>query len=237
MKLMKKNVFNTYEEISRAAAEIVIVAIKEKPDLILGLPTGSTPIGMYDALAKAYKEGRVDFSRVVTFNLDEYAGLTPEHPQSYRYFMNKHLFSRINIKPQNTHVPSGTAAGLDAAARAYDQAIEKSGGIDLFVVGIGQNGHIGFNEPAASMPAGTHVVTLTQNTIEANSRLFDDISEVPRQAVTQGMATILKAKKIMLLSSGEIKRAALDKMFSGIITLDCPATLLNLHGDVTVLLS
>ena len=232
---MERTVYKSYDEMSRAAAEIVIAAVKAKPDLVLGLPTGTTPIGLYDALAAAYKAGRVDFSRVKTFNLDEYAGLAPNHPQSYRYFMNKYLFSRINIKPENTYVPDGVAANLDAAAREYDALIERSGGIDLFVVGIGQNGHIGFNEPAASMPAGTHVVALTQNTIEANSRLFDDISQVPRQAVTQGMATILKAKKILLLSSGEAKRAALDKMFSGIITLDCPATLLNLHRGVTVL--
>ena len=234
---MERITYKTYDEMSRAAAELVIAAIKKKPDLVLGLPTGSTPIGLYDALAASYKAGLVDFSSVKTFNLDEYAGLEPGHPQSYRYFMNKHLFSRVNIKPANTYVPDGVAADLDASARKYDALIERNGGIDLFVVGIGQNGHIGFNEPAVSMPAGTHVVTLTQNTIEANSRLFDNISQVPKQAVTQGMATILKAKKILLLSSGEAKRAALDKMFSGNITLDCPATLLNLHGDVTILMS
>ena len=234
---MKKFVFKTYEEMSSAAAQIVIAAIKEKPDVVLGLPTGSTPIGIYDALAGANKEGKVDFSRVITFNLDEYVGLPPEHPQGYRYFMNKHLFSRVNIKPENTHVPSGAAKDLDAAAKDYDALIEKNGGIDLFVVGIGQNGHIGFNEPAASMLAGTHVVELTENTIEANSRPFNNKAEVPKKAVTQGMATILKAKRILLLSSGEAKRVALEKMFSGVITLDCPATLLNLHNNVAVLVN
>jgi len=234
---MKKIICKTYNEMSWKAADIVITAVKEKPGLVLGLPTGTTPIGMYDALANAYKDGFVNFSRVATFNLDEYVGLTPDHPQSYRYFMDKHLFGRVNIKPKNTHVPDGAAADLGAAARNYDALIEKSGGIDLFVVGIGQNGHIGFNEPAASMPAFTHVVELTQNTIEANSRLFNGMSEVPLKAVTQGMATILRAKKILLLASGESKRAALEKMESGIITLDCPATLLNLHRDVTALLS
>lgn len=232
---MKKITFNDYYEMSRAAAGIVIQAVKKKPWIKLGLPTGSTPIGMYDALTWAYSAGEVDFSRVKTFNLDEYVGLGPSHEQSYRFFMNKYLFSRVNITPENAYVPDGTAPDLDAAAAAYDAVIEKAGGIDLFVLGIGQNGHIGFNEPAAVMPAGSHVVTLTQNTIEANSRLFKDISEVPKQAVTQGMATILRAKKILLLASGESKRDALKKMESGDITLDCPATLLALHRDVTVL--
>ena len=234
---MKKITYSSYEKMSASAADIIIKAVKEKPGLVLGLPTGSTPIGMYGALAKAYSAGAVDFSRVKTFNLDEYAGLSPEHPQSYRYFMNKHLYSRVNLKPQNAHMPDGAAKDLEASAKAYDALIEKCGGVDLFFVGIGQNGHIAFNEPAVSMPAFTHVVELTESTIIANSRLFNDISEVPKRAVTCGLATILRAKKIVLLSNGGSKSDALAKMESGILTLNCPASLLNLHRDVTVLVS
>ncbi|KAI4453470.1 glucosamine-6-phosphate isomerase [Holotrichia oblita] len=221
---------------SQAAADIVLAELAKKPKMVLGLPTGTTPIGMYDALAKAHKEDKVDFSGVTTFNLDEYVGLAPDHEQSYWYFMNKYLYSRTNLKRENVHVPNGAAQDLDARfAREYDEMIKNSGGIDLFVVGIGQNGHIAFNEPAAEMPAFTHVVELTQNTINANARLFDDISQVPRKALTQGMATIMHAKKILLLAGGPAKRDAIKRMTSGVLTLDCPASLLNLHPDVTIL--
>jgi len=233
---MKKIVFDNYKVMSRAAADIVAQAVRAKSDIVLGLPTGSTPVGMYDELAKDYAEGKVDFSKAVSFNLDEYAGLDGAHPQSYRYFMEQHLFGRVNIARGNTHVPDGVAKDLDKAAKEFDAKIFQKGGIDLFVLGIGQNGHIGFNEPAASMPAYTHVVELAEDTIAANSRLFDDISEVPKRAVTQGLATIMQAKKIILLSSGPAKREAIAKIDSGIITLDCPATVLHMHRDITLLL-
>jgi len=222
---------------SRAAADIVAAAVKVKPDTVLGLPTGSTPIGMYAELVKDYKSGKVDFSKVTTFNLDEYVGLDEKHKQSYRRFMQEQLFDHVNIKPSNTHVPSGTARDLKKAAKDFEAKLKESGGVDLFVLGIGTNGHIGFNEPAVNMPAYTHVVGLAEETIKVNAdKFFDgDMKAVPKTAVSMGLATIMQAKKIILLSSGESKKDAISKIESEVLTLDWPGTVLHMHRDVTLL--
>jgi len=234
---MKKTIFKNYEEMSTAAANIVAAAIGAKPNIVLGLPTGSTPCGMYSNLVAMHKAGKLDFSQVKSFNLDEYVGLQENHNQSYRFFMQTQLFNHVNILPQNTYVPSGTAKNLEEAAALFDKKIEEEGGIDLFVLGIGANGHIGFNEPAASMPAYTHVVDLTKQTIEDNARAFfgGNMKAVPKKAITQGLATILQAKKIILLASGKSKAAAIESIDKKILTLNCPATMLHLHNNVELL--
>ena len=232
---MKTERLKTYEEVSARAAEIVGRAIQEKPDLVLGLPTGETPIGLYARLSEACRKGEVDFSRVTTFNLDEYYPIDPENEQSYRFFMNKHLFRNVNVPIEATHVPAGNAADPDEAAKEYEAMILQHGGVDLQVLGIGRNGHIGFNEPGSAFDTPTHVVTLTENTIEANSRLFDSIDDVPLHALTMGIGTILRAKKILILITGKEKREALKTLLKGEETLDCPATAILRHPDVTLL--
>jgi len=233
---MQKFVFNDYAAMSRAAADIVVATVNAQPNAVLGLPTGSTPVGLYTELIKDYKAGKTDFSKVTTFNLDEYVGLDEKHVQSYRFFMQEKLFNHINIKPSNTYVPSGTAKDLDKTNTEYEALIKKSGGIDLFVLGIGTNGHIGFNEPAVSMPAYTHVVSLAEGTIKDNARLFfdGDMTAVPKTAVSMGLASIMQAKKIILLASGESKKDAIAKIESQVITLNCPGTVLHMHRDVTL---
>ncbi|MBR7082585.1 MAG: glucosamine-6-phosphate deaminase [Clostridia bacterium] len=228
---MKFIVCENYDEMSARAAEIFIKEITEKPDCVLGLATGSTPIGMYEKLAAA----NLDFSRVTTVNLDEYYPILPENENSYRYFMNKNLFDKVNIDKNNTHVPSGTAKDAEEECRNYDKIIEKLGGIDLQVLGIGQNGHIGFNEPSDVLVAGTHVTELSESTIEANSRFFVSESDVPRQALTMGMASIFSARKIVLLASGKNKHEAISALMSDKITTRIPATMLKMHPDVTVI--
>ena len=226
---------NSYEEMSRKAADIMGAQILQKPDCLLGLATGTTPIGLYDELARRNQAGELDFSKVRTFNLDEYRGLAGDHPQSYRYFMNKHLFDRINIDKANTRVPDGLAADPDQSGQAYDEAIAQLGGIDLQLLGVGHNGHIGFNEPDRHFTAATHRVVLTESTIQANSRLFERIEDVPKEAVTMGMRSILQAKKILLIANGEAKRDILRAALYGDITPQVPASLLQLHPDVTVI--
>ena len=226
---------SSYEEMSRKAADILGAQILQKPDCLLGLATGTTPIGLYDELARRNQAGELDFSKVRTFNLDEYRGLAGDHPQSYRYFMNKHLFDRINIDKANTHVPDGLAADPDQSGQAYDEAIAQLGGIDLQLLGVGNNGHIGFNEPDRHFTAATHRVVLTESTIQANSRLFERIEDVPKEAVTMGMRCILQAKKILLIANGEAKRDILRAALYGDITPQVPASLLQLHPDVTVI--
>lgn len=232
---VKIRIAKDYEEMSAWAAEMVAGQIKEKNNSVLGLPTGSTPEGMYRLLVQMYRQGAIDFSRVVTFNLDEYLGLAPSHPQSYAYFMRQHLFAHINILPENIHIPDGLAQDLQAFCRAYEEKITVAGGIDLQVLGIGRNGHIGFNEPHDYLNVGTHVVNLTEDTIDANSRFFSSRDEVPRQAVTMGMGTIFKAKKILLLASGKAKAEAIKGTVSGQITTKIPASFLQLHRDVTLI--
>ncbi len=220
-----------YEEMSRAAADIVAAQVILKPDCVLGLATGSTPIGMYDELAKK----NMDFSKVTTFNLDEYYPIKQSNSQSYHYFMTENFYSKVNLKPGNIFIPNGEAADADAECKSYEEKIAAHGGIDLQVLGIGQNGHIGFNEPDTTLYADTHMTGLTDNTIEANSRFFASKDEVPTKALTMGIATIMKARRILLLANGESKARVIKALSSGIIDPQIPATILAAHNDVTVI--
>lgn len=222
---------------SRRAANIISAQIILHPRTVLGLATGTTPIGTYKQLIEWQQKGDLDFSQVVTFNLDEYYGLPGTHPQSYRYFMDTHLFNHINIRKENTHVPDGTASDADAQCLAYEQAIEQAGGIDLQLLGIGHNGHIGFNEPGASYEKMTHLVELTENTIQANSRLFEHKEDVPTQALTMGMKSIMHAKRILLIAQRSAKIDILEQALYGPITPELPASILQLHPDLTVIAS
>lgn len=232
---MKKLFFDTYEEVSRAGAEIIAQQIKEKKNSILGLATGSTPIGMYKELIKMYQAGEVDFSDVYSFNLDEYYRIKKDNVQSYDYFMKDNLFNHINIHKNNINIPNGDVENPLEECINYDKKIDEVGGIDLQVLGIGCNGHLGFNEPADVLSSATHLVNLTQNTIEVNARFFENINEVPTQAITLGMGHIMKAKKIILLVSGESKADIIKHLFDNEVTTQIPATLLKLHPDVTVI--
>ncbi len=227
----------TYREMSERAANIIMQGICDKPDFVLGLATGSTPIGTYQWLADGNRRGKVDFSSVTTVNLDEYVGLSADDRQSYRYFMNDKLFKHINIKAENTHVPDGTAKNLAEEGERYDKLIEGLGGIDLQLLGIGVDGHIGFNEPDAVFVKATHEVVLDESTVRANSRFFESEEEVPRRAITMGMLSIMRAKRILLLVNGESKKAILDKALSGEIDPRVPASILQLHPEVTVIYS
>ena len=225
-----------YDEISKKAALIVAAQVLLKPDCVLGLATGSTPLGLYRELIAMYERGELDFSKVTTFNLDEYYPITPDHPQSYHYFMYKNLFNHINVNPGRIHVPKGTADPVEAECSNYEQMIAAAGGIDLQVLGIGVNGHIGFNEPNPYLQARTHLVDLKKETIKVNSRFFQTEAEVPRQALTMGIGTILKARRILLLASGKSKAEAIKKTVEGLVTTECPSTFLQTHPDVTLLL-
>lgn len=224
-----------YKELSMQAAGIVAAQISRKKNTVLGLPTGQTPLGMYQELIKRFRKGEIDFSQVITFNLDEYYGLSPEHPQSYNYYMWQTFFNNINIKKENVFIPDGVTKDVQKECRYYESLIEKKGGIDLQFLGIGDNGHIGFNEPATALNSKTHLVNLSQATIEANSRFFNDIEEVPRKALTMGMGTIMKAKQIILLASGMKKAPAIAKTINGKVNTEVPASLLQLHRDVTII--
>ncbi|WP_130838022.1 glucosamine-6-phosphate deaminase [Lachnoclostridium sp. Marseille-P6806] len=223
-----------YDEISRKAAELLAAQVVLKPDCVLGLATGSTPIGLYQYLAKWYEQGDLDFSAVTTVNLDEYCGLSPEHDQSYRYFMNENLFRHINIRRECTFVPDGLAADAEAACRAYDETVRRTGGVDIQLLGIGNNGHIGFNEPAETFADGTHIVKLTDSTIEANKRFFASREEVPGEAITMGVGTIMRAKMVVLVASGRAKAEAICNSFFGPVTPAVPASVLQLHPNVVV---
>lgn len=222
-----------YEEMSRRAAHLIAACVLMDPDCVLGLATGSSPIGTYDTLIEWYERGDLDFSKVKTVNLDEYQGLSGDNPQSYRYFMNTHFFDHVNIDKNNTNVPDGRADAQAECAR-YDRVIEALGGINLQLLGLGHNGHIGFNEPAEVFPKGTHCVALTQSTIDANSRLFDNIDEVPRFAYTMGIRSIMAAKKIVVVVSGEDKSEIVRTAFTGPVTPQVPASILQMHPDVTI---
>lgn len=232
MKILK---FATYDEMSAAAADIIAKQISVKKDSVIGLATGSTPVGMYKKLAEMNQAGIIDFASVKTVNLDEYYPIDPENRQSYRYFMNDNLFNHINIDKANTYVPNGAAENADEACETYEKIIKSLGGIDIQVLGIGQNGHIGFNEPEDNLYLYTHKTGLTDNTIQANSRFFSDDEVMPTAALTMGMGTIFGAKKIIMLINGKNKREAFEKLLNDRITTDCPATLLKLHPNVTVL--
>ena len=224
-----------YQEMSRQAANILSAQVILKPDCVLGLATGSTPIGTYDQLVDWYNKGDVDFSQVRTVNLDEYRGLTRDNDQSYYYFMHKHLFDRVNIKLENTNVPDGTQEDAEKECARYEALIESMGGVDIQLLGLGHNGHIGFNEPGEAFEKETHCVDLTESTIEANKRFFASADDVPKQAYTMGIKTIMQAKKILLIAGGEEKAEALKNSLYGPITPSVPASILQLHNDVTVI--
>jgi glucosamine-6-phosphate deaminase len=224
-----------YEELSRKAADIIGAQVILKPDCILGLATGSTPVGAYSCLVERYKEGLLDFSRVTSVNLDEYKGLPGTNDQSYRYFMNHNLFNHVNIKKENTFVPDGTETDSKKACDDYNELLAKIGNPDLQLLGIGANGHIGFNEPCEEFIPLTHCVDLTESTIEANARFFASMDEVPKQAYTMGIGNIMAAKKVLLLASGAGKAQAVYDSFFGPVTPHVPASILQLHPDVCVI--
>lgn len=232
---MRVIVCNDYDEMSVRAAKLVASQMTLKPNCVLGLATGSTPIGLYDKLVEMNKIGEIDFSDVTTFNLDEYYPISPDNSQSYRYFMNEHLFNRVNIDISRTFVPDGTTDDPEAECERYEKMINSSGGIDLQILGIGQNGHIGFNEPDNNLNTTTHLTELTQSTIDANSRFFESRNDVPTKALTMGMASILKSRKIILLASGRTKAAVVAELLKDSINTSVPATLLNVHSDVVLI--
>lgn len=223
-----------YNDMSRKAANIISAQMILKPDSVLGLATGSSPIGTYDQLVDWYDKGDLDFSQVRSVNLDEYRGLDHENDQSYYYFMHKHLFDRVNINIENTNVPDGTEPDAEKECKRYEELIRSYGGVDLQLLGLGHNGHIGFNEPAASFAPETHCVDLTESTIEANKRFFASADDVPRQAYTMGIGTIMRARKILVVVSGEDKAEIVAKAFFGEVTPEVPASILQFHPDVTI---
>ncbi|MDR1514214.1 MAG: glucosamine-6-phosphate deaminase [Synergistaceae bacterium] len=222
-----------YKDMSRKAANILSAQVILKPACVLGLATGSTPLGVYSQLIEWYRKGDVDFSEVVTINLDEYKGLAPENPQSYRSFMNENFFKHINIRPENTNVPEGLAPEAEECAR-YDRVIRAAGGVDMQLLGLGHNGHIGFNEPGGSFDKDTHCVSLTESTIEANKRFFEKEEEVPLKAYTMGIRSIMQARRILVIASGADKAAVVKEAFRGPITPQVPASVLQLHNNVTL---
>ncbi len=223
-----------YEQMSRIAANYISAQVILKPDCVLGLATGSSPIGTYQQLISKYQSGDLDFSETSSINLDEYRGLSPENDQSYRYFMDTNLFNHINIDKSRTYVPNGLEPDAGKACADYDAIIQNYGGIDLQLLGLGNNGHIGFNEPADSFAKGTHCVDLTPSTIQANARFFASMDEVPKQAYTMGIQSIMQAKKILVIVSGEAKAGIVKEAFTGPVTPQVPASVLQLHPDVTV---
>lgn len=223
-----------YEAMSRRAAEIIAAEVIRKPDCVLGLATGSTPVGTYQALIGKNREGIISFREVTTVNLDEYKGLAPEDDQSYRYFMQKNLFDHIDIAAGNTHVPDGLAGDAGAECAAYDELVASLGYADLQLLGLGRNGHIGFNEPCDVFIRPTHVVELSESTIRANARFFASADDVPRQALTMGIGCIMAARRVLMVASGEDKAQAVYDAFCGPITPRCPASILQLHGDVVL---
>ena len=223
------------DAIARMAAESIATLVGQQPDCVLGLPTGSTPIATYTKLVESHNAG-LSFADVTTFNLDEYVGLPDKHEQSYHHFMTAQLFDHIDIDTDRTHLPDGVANDLDAECQAYENDIASTGGLDLCVLGIGTNGHIAFNEPGCPLDSRTRVVDLTSETISANSRLFDSPHDVPREAITAGIATILDAKRLLLLAYGGSKAEAVAQALAGPVTSDCPASYLQNHPDCTFLL-
>ncbi len=232
MKLIKTD---SYEKLSRQAANILSAQVILKPRSVLGLATGSSPIGTYHQLINWYNKGDLDFSQVTTVNLDEYCGLAADNPQSYRYFMNTNFFDHINIDKNRTHVPNGLNPDMETECHRYDALIESLGGIDLQLLGIGHNGHIGFNEPKGSFEKTTHIVDLKPSTIEANARFFESIDEVPKRAITMGIKSIMNAKKIILIANGQDKKEIVERAFFGPVTPEVPASILQLHPDLTVI--
>lgn len=232
--MIKIIVAKDYDEMSRKAAAIIAAQVISKPQSILGLATGSSPIGIYDYLTNWYKNGDLDFSEITTVNLDEYRGIEKNNDQSYDYFMHHHFFDRVNINPERTFLPNGMASDVNEECLRYQKLIDNLGGTDLQLLGIGHNGHIGFNEPADSLEENVHCVSLSQKTIDANKRFFASADDVPKQAYTMGMRSIMQAKKIVIVASGEDKADAIHNAFFGKITTQVPASLLQLHPNVTL---
>lgn len=229
---MRVIVKQSYDEMSRAAAQVVVRLLNSKPNSVLGLATGSTPVALYQELVRLHREEGLDFSQVTTFNLDEYVGLGSSDPQSYYYFMHEHLFKHINIAQTNIYIPSGTTDNFQAFCQWYEQRIRDCGGIDLQILGIGSDGHIAFNEPASSLGSRTRIKTLARSTIEDNARFFDRSEDVPIYAITMGVGTILEAQQIMLLASGANKATAVAAAIEGPVTSMITASALQLHADV-----
>jgi len=234
---MRVIVVKDKEEMGKRTGEIVAAEMRKKAHFVLGLATGSTPIPLYQELARLNKEGVIDCSTTTTFNLDEYVGLLPEHDQSYRHFMNKNLFDHINIDKKNTHVPNGMAKDIEAFCEEYEQMIDDMGGVDMQVLGIGSNGHIGFNEPGSSLGSLTRIKTLTKSTIQDNARFFEKIEDVPTLAITMGIGTVMKAKKVILLANGANKADVVAAALEGPITSKVPASVLQLHRFATFVIT
>lgn len=228
-------IHNDERAASRAAAQGVATLLRNKPNAVLGLATGSSPMRLYRELIRMHREAGLDFSRVATFNLDEYLGIPSNHPQSFRTFMWQNLFSQINIRPENVHIPDGAATDIPASCAAYEQAIAAAGGIDLQVLGIGTNGHIGFNEPTSSFASRTRLKTLAPQTVRHNARFFGgDENQVPHRSITMGIGTIMNARKILMLAFGDGKAAAVSAMVEGPVSSMVPASILQHHPDATV---
>ena len=223
-----------YKDMSRKAANIISAQVIMKPNCVLGLATGSTPIGTYDQLVEWYNKGDLDFSEVTTVNLDEYKGLPRTNDQSYYYFMHQNLFDHVNIPAENTHLPNGMEPDSEKECRRYEELIRSMGSVDLQLLGIGHNGHIGFNEPGEAFEKETHCVDLTESTIEANKRFFASADDVPKQAYTMGIKTIMQAKKVLIVVNGENKADIVERAFFGPVTPEVPASILQLHNDVTL---
>lgn len=226
---MQVQIFRNCEQLSKATARIIADQVKRKPNSVLGLATGSTPVGAYKELVRMHKEEGLDFSQVMTFNLDEYVGLKPDHDQSYHCFMADNLFNHINVKPESIHIPDGMAKDAEAHCHAYEQAICAAGGIDIQILGIGSNGHIAFNEPGSSLASVTRKVSLTPQTIRDNSRFFEKEEDVPRYAISMGIGTILKSRVAILMATGQYKADAIAKSIEGCVTAMVPASALQMH--------
>lgn len=224
-----------YQEMSQKACEMVISVVRTKDNPVLGLATGSTPEGLYKCLIEQYKSNQVSYKNVTTFNLDEYVGLAGNDPNSYRFFMDNKFFNHVDIPKENTHVPNGVATDLEREVLDYEKSIQEHGGIDIQILGIGLNGHIGFNEPGTPFTSRTHIVELDETTRNANARFFSSIDEVPTQAITAGIETIMESKKVVLLVSGEAKAETVTKLLNGEITENFPGSILHKHPDVTII--
>jgi glucosamine-6-phosphate deaminase len=225
----------TVADAQSEAARLIRGQIQRKPDSVLGLATGSTPIGVYGLLAERHARGELDFARVRTFNLDEYVGLAPSHAGSYRHFMEEHLFGKVNLQPQNIHFPDGLAKDIPAHCLDYEAAIQRAGGIDLQLLGIGRDGHIGFNEPSSSLASRTRIKTITPQTAADNARFFGSADKVPRHVITMGVGTIMEARQCLLLATGATKALAAAQMAEGPVTADCPASVLQMHPCCTLI--
>ncbi|MPM46024.1 Glucosamine-6-phosphate deaminase 1 [bioreactor metagenome] len=233
---MRILVCKNYDEMSKKAAQMILSQVTLKPNSVLGLATGSTPVGMYKELVKMYNDKLIDFSEVSTFNLDEYYNLPKTSDQSYDYFMRVNLFNHINVKNENIHIPNGMASNIELECETYDKQIKESGGVDIQVLGIGHNAHIGFNEPTINFERGTHLVDLKESTIEANARFFEKIEDVPKKAITMGTGSIFKARKIMLLACGDSKADAIYNTVYGKVIPEVPASILQFHNDIVLIL-